>query len=151
MQTRMMQCLQQVVLWSNLCPDGTLLEGVAIDAASPDVSPADGIPDVCNFGEICPDNTRLAGTVVVDDGDPNTPLPAGFCDVEGLEKCPAGTDLVGQFAMGDGDLNTTTADDDAMLAANCDLGLVLCPAGTALEDVCNICSISRCFTCRWNT
>ena len=168
-----------------LCPTGTALEGVAIDAASPDVSPADGIPDICTVDglekcpagtdlegvfamgdgdltttapedtmlaancsgdptntQICPDGTALAGVAVdvnADDSNPADGIP-DICLLDGFEKCPAGSDLAGQFAMGDGDLdtNSTNIQDeefDAMLAASCSLGLILCPTGTALEGV----------------
>ena len=41
------------------CPEGTVLEGVAINSTSPDTTPADGIPDICNVSglEICPMDT----------------------------------------------------------------------------------------------
>ena len=80
------------------CPEGTALEGVAINSTSPDTTPADGIPDICTIPglEICPMGTAQVGHFVMGDGDPTTTTDLEqFCGLPDAEVCASTTDLAG--------------------------------------------------------
>jgi hypothetical protein len=116
----------------DICPEGTVLEGVAV---LDDRDPTTPLPEeLCTLNglEKCPDGTPQEGHFVMGDGnlatngvDPDIPttydsMLAEICnaDGDGALECPADTDLGGVLVK---DL------------ANCELNV--CPDGTALEGV----------------
>ena len=124
------------------CPEGTALEGVAINSTFTDTTPPDGIPDVCTVSglEICPVGTAQEGHFVMGDGnlttdqvdDDTLDTYDGFLDLicnasdDQAEVCPTGTQLAGIL------VNNTVADPSIEPACN---PFETCPAGTVLEGV----------------
>ena len=113
-----------------ICPEGTALEGVAVNITSPDTTPPDGIPDVCTVSglEVCPDDTDQAGHFVMGDGDlTTTDELVPLCNLPEAEVCDEGTQLEGIL------VNNTDAIIDGMEAA-CN-PFEICPENTALAGV----------------
>jgi hypothetical protein len=116
-----------------ICPPGTVLEGVVVQDPLDDDPMT--VPAICTLNglEKCPALTDLEGVFAMGDGDLATTVPADLMLTKSCEKwdvCPAGTALAG-VTVEPGLPDTTPMDGTPDICTV--QGLEKCPAGTPQE------------------